>query len=55
MGNLIVFLFKPCLVLFLLGGTCPVFGQLGGVILQSGNPIIKTKDTFIVCLFLYGR
>lgn len=46
MRNIIAALFKMCLVLFLLGGTCLVFGQLGGLLLQNGDMVIKTWDVF---------
>ncbi len=52
MRNIIAVLFKTCLVLFLLGGTCLVFGQLAGLILQNGNLVIKTWDIFANTTFI---
>jgi hypothetical protein len=46
MRNIIAVLFKTCLVVFLLGGTCLVFGQLAGLILGNGDLIMKTWDIF---------
>lgn len=46
MRNVLVILFKTCLVLFLFGGTCLVLGQLGGLILQNGDMVIKAWDIF---------
>ena len=46
MRNIIAVLFKTCLEVFLLGGTCLVFGQLAGLILQNGDLVIKTWDIF---------
>ncbi|WP_175638405.1 hypothetical protein [Metabacillus schmidteae] len=46
MKNILIFLFKFCLILFLLGGTCLVFGQLAGLIFQNGDLVIKTWDIF---------
>jgi hypothetical protein len=46
MRKIIAFLFKTCLVLFLIGGTCLVLGQLAGVLLQKGDLIVKTWDVF---------
>ncbi|TDQ33432.1 hypothetical protein [Aureibacillus halotolerans] len=46
MRNVLVKLFKICLVLFLAGGTCLVIGQLAGVIFQSGYLIEQSWDLF---------
>ncbi|WP_226530743.1 hypothetical protein [Metabacillus niabensis] len=46
MKKILIFLFKVCLILFLLGGTCLVFGQLAGLIFQNGDLVIKTWDIF---------
>ena len=46
MKNILIFLFKFCLILFLFGGTCLVFGQLAGLLLQNGDFVIKTWDIF---------
>lgn len=46
MRNIIAILFKTCLIVFLLGGTCLVIGQMAGLILGSGDLIIKTWDIF---------
>lgn len=46
MKKLLTVLFKVCLILFLLGGTCLVFGQLAGLIFQNGELVIKTWDIF---------
>ncbi|PMC34406.1 hypothetical protein CJ195_23430 [Bacillus sp. UMB0899] len=46
MKNILIFLFKFCLILFLLGGTCLVFGQLAGLIFQNGDLVMKTWDIF---------
>ncbi|WP_121610809.1 hypothetical protein [Mesobacillus foraminis] len=46
MRNILANLFKICLVLFLFGGTCLVIGQLGGLLLQNGDMVIKTWDLF---------
>lgn len=46
MRGIIAFLFKTCLLLFLVGGTCLVFGQLAGVLFQNGNLIVKSWEIF---------
>lgn len=46
MRNIIAFLFKTCLLLFLIGGTCLVFGQLAGVLFQKGHIVVKTWEVF---------
>jgi hypothetical protein len=46
MRKIIAFLFKTCLLLFLIGGTCLVLGQLAGVLFQKGNLIVKTWELF---------
>ena len=46
MKKMLTFLFKVCLILFLLGGTCLVFGQLAGLIFQNGELVTKSWDIF---------
>lgn len=46
MKKIFTFFFKTCLVLFLISGTCLVFGQLAGLLFQNGDLIIKTWDLF---------
>lgn len=43
---MIAFLFKTCLLLFIIGGTCLVFGQLAGILFQKGDWIIKSWELF---------
>ncbi|MFC7688002.1 hypothetical protein [Ureibacillus sp. GCM10028918] len=46
MRNIIAFLFKTCLMLFIVGGTCLVLGQLAGLLFQKGDWIIKSWELF---------
>lgn len=46
MRKIFAFLFKTCLLLFLISGTCLVLGQLAGLLFQNGDLIIKTWDLF---------
>lgn len=43
---MIAFLFKTCLLLFMIGGTCLVLGQLAGILFQKGDWIIKSWELF---------
>ncbi|MDT2048576.1 hypothetical protein ACR3I8_20640 [Priestia flexa] len=52
MRNIIAFLFKTCLLLFLAGGTCLVFGQLAGILFQKGYLIQKSWDIFATPTFM---
>ncbi|WP_404332257.1 hypothetical protein [Mesobacillus maritimus] len=54
MRNIIAFLFKACLVVFLLGGTCLVFGQMAGLIFGNGDLIIYTWDIFAYPTFIFS-
>lgn len=46
MEKTLVALFKICFVTLLLSGSLLVFGQLAGVVLQNGELIIFSSDTF---------
>lgn len=46
MRNIIVFLFKTCLLMFIIGGTCLVLGQSAGILFQKGDWIIKSWEIF---------
>lgn len=52
MRKVIAFLFKTCLVLFLIGGTCLVLGQLTGIVFQNGDLIVKSWDVFSTPTFM---
>ncbi|MEK9198202.1 hypothetical protein [Ureibacillus sp. FSL E2-3493] len=52
MKKYITFLFKTCLLLFLFGGTCLVFGQLAGLLFQKGEWIVKTWELFAEPTFM---
>ncbi|MBD8025056.1 hypothetical protein H9636_00160 [Ureibacillus sp. Re31] len=52
MKKYIAFLFKTCLLLFLIGGTCLVFGQLAGLLFQRGEWIVKSWEMFAEPTFM---